>query len=124
MIERLLRLARTQVATTCELACHRVRTFWPAARPLERTAAAPLFREDHWARATAPIATAIAGFAQVEAFQSAAACRIVAADYALQHLIEELRTVMPIPADTAPLRAVLAAAAKQPAVAPDEALAA
>lgn len=79
--------------------------------------------EEHWRRATGTIAAAIAGFQRVQMFQAAAARQIDAADYALQHLLKDLRGAMPIPADGSALRAILATAGGTAAPA-DEALAA
>lgn len=81
--------------------------------------------EEHWRRATRTIAAAIASFQRVQTFQAAAARQIDAADYALQHLLNDLRVAMPIPADGSALRAILAAAGTTTAAAPaEEALAA
>jgi hypothetical protein len=80
--------------------------------------------EEHWQRATATIAAAIAGFHRVQSLQAAAARQIDAADYALQHLLRDLSVAMPIPADGAALRALLAAAEKGRDLRADEAMAA
>lgn len=66
--------------------------------------------EDHWRRATGTISAALASFDRVKTLQAAAARQIDSADYALTQLIHDLRTVMPLPADVAGLRAVLAEA--------------
>lgn len=79
--------------------------------------------EEHWRRATRTIAAAIASFQRVQMFQAAAARQIDAADYALQHLLNDLCVAMPIPADGSALRAFLATAEGTAAPA-DEALAA
>jgi hypothetical protein len=84
---------------------------------------ARLTMEEHWRRATGTIVAAIASFQRVQMFQAAAARQIDAADYALQHLLKDLRVAMPIPADGSALRAILATAGGTAARA-DEALAA
>lgn len=93
--------------------------------PLERVIeTAPLTGDDHWARATGVITAAISGLERVQGFQLSAARQVDAAEYALQHLLEELSAAMPLPADGAPLRAVLAEAARTPRAAAGKALAA
>jgi hypothetical protein len=83
----------------------------PAERPRPQAQPAPFSREDEWLRATWPLTAAIAASERVGVLQATAGRHIDAAEYALQLLMNELRAAMPIPADTAPLRAVLAQAA-------------
>lgn len=82
----------------------------PALKP--RCEACPLTGEEHWQRATGIVSAAIARLARIERLQVAAAHQIDAAEYTLQHLLEELATAMPLPVDGAPLRAILAEAEK------------
>jgi hypothetical protein len=99
---------------------------WRASEP-PRESAPPLEAPDHWGRASGAITAAISGLERVQEFQFTATRQLDAAEYALQHLIEELSAVMPMPlqvADGAPLRAVLAKAARQPAAVASKAIAA
>jgi hypothetical protein len=86
----------------------------PAPCRVPKAQPAPMTIEDHWARATGVIRAALSSFRSIKAFQASAARQIDAADYALQLLIKDLSAAMPIPADGAALRAVLAAAARRP----------
>jgi len=97
----------------------------PSHRPLPTPQPAPLTSEDIWTRATAPIVGALAGLGRVREFHKEAAAQVDAADYVLRQLAADLATVMPMPADTASLRAILAQmaeaaapAAAEPAVKP------
>jgi len=86
---------------------------------------APLSIEDRWTRATGAISAAISGCGRVERLHDAALSQIDAADYTLQHLLEELSTAMPIlPADGSALRDLLATVEKGEAVAEQGTLAA
>jgi hypothetical protein len=101
------------------------RHWWPdpASEPLHQPP--PLPREGHWGRVTGIVVDAIAGCERVAAWHLAAADHIDAADYTFQRLLGELSAVMPLAADGAPLRAILAEAAKsEPAVARRKAIAA
>ena len=89
-------------------------------RPLPAPQPVRLTSEDIWARAAAPIVGAVAGLVRVREFHKEAAAQVDAADYVLRQLVADLAAVMPMPADTAPLRAILAQmaeAAAQPAAA-------
>jgi len=115
MLGRLFTFVRGQLAAVgSEIAQYRpVLNFSAGPAPLSPLREVePLSPADHWLRATGAISAAIAGLDHVQHFQAAAAFQIDAADYALQHLMEELAAVMPIPADGAPLRAILAEAAR------------
>jgi hypothetical protein len=68
--------------------------------------------EDDWFYAAAPLVAAKVALQRIEALQVAAGDQVDAAEYALQRLLGELGTAMAIPASSAPLRAVLAEAAK------------
>ncbi len=111
MLELFLILANEQVAAVRARIRRHVRLLRRAPAPALQRVPVPLTREDHWVRATGVITSAIAGFEHIEMLQSAAARQVDAADYALKRLLAELATVMPIPADGAPLRALLAEAA-------------
>jgi hypothetical protein len=78
----------------------------------------PLPRDDHWGRVTGIVAAAIAGYERVEAWHLAAADHIDTAEYTFQRMLGELAAVMPIAADGAPLRAILAEAARLEPVGP------
>jgi hypothetical protein len=119
MLELFWTIAKEPVAVARNLVLARARWLQPVNPPRPQAQPAPLSRADGWIRATAAITAAIAGFERIQDLQAAAANRLDAADYALQHLLAELATVMPaalpIPADGSALRAVLAAAAEPPA---------
>lgn len=66
--------------------------------------------DEHWHRAAGILSAAIAGCRRAKALQAAAARQIDSADYALTQLIHDLRAAMPLPADVAALRAILAEA--------------
>ncbi len=68
----------------------------------------PLTLEQRWARATDAMTVAISSFGRIETLQASAANQIDAADYTLQHLLEQLSLAMPMPADGSALRALLA----------------
>jgi hypothetical protein len=89
-------------------------------RPLGAPQPVPLTSEDIWARATAPIVGAVAGLVRVHNFHKEAAAQVDAADYVLRQLVADLAAVMPMPADTAPLRAILEQMAEAAARAPAE----
>jgi hypothetical protein len=96
----------------------------PAYAPV-REAVPPLEATDHWGRASGVISAAISGLERVQEFQFTATRQLDAAEYALQHLMEELSAVMPLQvADGAPLRAVLAEVTRRPAAAAGKAIAA
>ncbi len=88
--------------------------------PLPAPQPAPLTSQDIWARATASIVRALAGLGRVQQFQMEAAAQVDAAEYVLRQLITDLGAVMPMPADTAPLRAILEEMAEAVAQAPAE----
>jgi hypothetical protein len=90
----------------------------PSVRPQPAPEPAPLTSADIWTRTTAPIVGALAGLGRVHELQGAAAAQVDAADYVLGQLVADLATVMPMPADTAPLRAILAQMAEVTAQAP------
>jgi hypothetical protein len=100
----------------------------PSQRQLPEPEPAPLASEDIWARATAPIVGGLAGLGRIHGFQREAAAQVDAAEYVLRQLVADLASVMPMPADTAALRAILAQmteaapeapATAEPAVKPD-----
>ena len=62
----------------------------------------------------------IAGLGRVQKFQIEAAAQVDAAEYVLRQLVADLAAVMPMPADTAPLRAILEQMAEAAAQAPAE----
>jgi len=70
----------------------------------------PLSIERQWERVTAIIKAALERINRIVALQAAAARKIDAAEYALSQLLHDLRTAMPLPADVAALRAILAEA--------------
>lgn len=94
--------------------------------PSPQPAPAPMEPQDQWARASRYVTAAIARCGHIESLQAAAAYQIDAADYGLRRLMLELATAMPIAADGAPLRAILAEAERKPvrSVAAGKALAA
>jgi hypothetical protein len=125
MLERVWTFAHQTVAAVAALTAARARRAWPAAAPTPHVQPAPLSIEDRWTRATGAISAAIAGCGRVERLQDAALSQIDAADYALQHLLEELSTAMPIlPADGSALRALLATVEDREDVAEEKTLAA
>jgi hypothetical protein len=126
MLERILSFAIGQVAAVYSLLWRLAPALQHPHRPLPAAEPALLSSEDTWTRATGAITAALAGFERMQAFQAAAAAQIDAADYVLRRLVADLGTVMPIPADGAPLRALLAKVAEPAAkhAAEDEALAA
>jgi hypothetical protein len=73
----------------------------------------PLSRDQRWERATAAMSAAISSFGRIETLQASAASQIDAADYTLQHLLEELSIAIPTPADGSALRALLATVAER-----------
>jgi len=75
----------------------------------------PLARAEHWGHAAGAITTAISGLERIQDLQVAAARQLDAAEYALQHLLEELKAAMPLPTDGASVQAVVAEAAETPA---------
>lgn len=83
------------------------RTPREVARVIERL---PMTLEEQWGRITGVIRAAIESFGRIEDLHAAAARQIDAADYALSQLLHDLRAAMPLPADVAALRAVLAEA--------------
>jgi hypothetical protein len=93
----------------------------PSVRQQPAPGPAPLTSEDIWTRATAPIVGALAGLGRVHELQGAAAAQVDAADYVLRQLVADLAAIMPMPADTAPLRAILAQMAEATAQAPSAA---
>ena len=73
----------------------------------QRAEPAPLTLEQRWARATDAMTAAISGFGRIETLQASAASQIDAAEYTLQHLLEELSIAMPMAADGSALRELL-----------------
>lgn len=121
MLKRVWTFAHQTVAAVAALTAVRARQAWPAAAPTAHTQPAPLSIEDRWTRATDSISDAIAGFTRIEDLQAAALSRLDAADYSLQHLLEELSTAMPIlPADGSALRVLLATVDEGEAVADEK----
>jgi len=112
MLARVVAYAEEQAAVVASRLRSLARRHRPidAARP--QRLPAPMSREDNWTRATGAITTALAGFERIQGLQAAAVSQIDAADYVLQSLLKELRMAMPIPADGAPLRAILAEATR------------
>ncbi len=107
--------ASATVAAFAELAVKRVDAIWhpelppmPLAMPMQLQPQ-PLSVGDRWERATGAITQAIAGYERVERLQESALFKLDAADYAMQHLLEELNAVIPImAADGSALRSLLA----------------
>lgn len=83
----------------------------PAAAPRRLTA------EEHFAHSGDIVASAKIGLKRVADYQSSAADHIDAAEYALRRMLGELATAMQLPIDGAPLRAVLAEAARTSSIA-------
>lgn len=111
MLERFLRFAEAHVAVICDLlGVRRAHKPSPPACSRKPTLLSPIER---WQRATAPITAAIEGLERARALQAEAAIRLDAADYTLQHLLEELAVAMPIPADGSALRQILAEAGER-----------
>jgi hypothetical protein len=100
--------------------CLAIRLSVPRLRPAREVG--PLARADHWGHAAGAITTALSGLERIQDLQVAASRQLDAAEYALQHLLEELRAAMPLPADGAALRAALVESGEAPAA--DTALAA
>jgi hypothetical protein len=126
MLQRFWTLAARTATVVGAVAAARLRKAAPAEiqHSLHRQPA-PLSRDDRWERATHVVSTAVAGFARIESLHTAALSRLDAADYALQHLLEELSTAMPIlSADGSALRALLATVEEPEVVAEQGTLAA
>jgi hypothetical protein len=109
MLDRLLTFAKGLLAAAGRLVLRR--RLRPADCPRPQAQPAPFSRRDEWLRATGPLTAANAALERIGVLQATAGRHIDAAEYALQLLMNELRAAMPIPADTAPLRTVLAQAA-------------
>jgi hypothetical protein len=125
MLELIRVFALEQAAAVRGLVARHAWRWGSAPAPAPMPEPPPLAREDHWRHVTGIVASAIAGYERIEAWHFAAAEHIDGADYTFQRMLGELAAVMPIAADGAPLRAVLAEAAKlRPAVAARKALAA
>ncbi len=124
MLELLYILAHEQVAGLGARMRRHARLLWPSPALESQCEPVSLTREDHWLRATGIITSAIIGAEHIEMLQSAAARQIDAADYTLKCVLAELAMVMPIPADGAPLRALLVQAAAPTAAKTKKALAA
>jgi hypothetical protein len=116
MLERFWTFAKETTATLCCLAVERARhgsvSHSTPPRPEPPTA---LSLEERWVRATGAVTAAIASFGRIETLQSAAVTQIDAADYTLQHLLEELSLAMPMPmpADGSALRELLETVAER-----------
>jgi hypothetical protein len=110
MLERVWTFAHQTAAAVAAFAAARARSVMPVhLPPVQHMQPEPLTLEDRWARATDAVSGAIAGFARIENLHATALSQIDAADYTLQHLLEELSMAMPIvPADGSALRALLA----------------
>lgn len=114
MLERFWTFAKETTATLCCLAVERMRyrsaahSMPPRLKP--PTAISP---QERWARATGAVTAAIASFGRIETLQSAAVTQIDAADYTLQHLLEELSLAMPMPTDGSALRELLETVAER-----------
>jgi hypothetical protein len=91
---------------------------WWLSAPASEPSPPPLPREEHWGRVSGIVTAAIAGYERVEAWHLAAADHIDAAEYTFQRMLGELAAVMPLAADGAPLRAILAEAARFEPVGP------
>ena len=118
MLERFWTFAKETTATLCCLAVERVRHGSVAcSTPPRPDPPAALSLEERWARATGSVTAAIASFGRIETLQSAAVTQIDAADYTLQHLLEELSLAMPMPmpmpADGSALREILETVAER-----------
>ena len=109
MLERFWRLADESTAALRRRAADLVRAYRPAVVAEVAPEAPPVPVEDRFTRATGALTAAISAFARIESLQAAAASQLDAADYALQHLLEELGMAMPVrAADGSELRAFLA----------------
>jgi hypothetical protein len=89
---------------------------WPAPLPPTEGPAALVSPQleplDYFARVAAIVADAIVSFERIEVWQQAASEHIDAAEYAFRRMLGELATAMPLPVDGAPLRGILADAAR------------
>jgi hypothetical protein len=85
------------------------------ARPPPPRLPAILTPEETWRRAVSTIREGLLSFERIERLGASAAEKIDVAAYVFDRLLDELATAMPLPADGAPLRAILEEAAKPPA---------
>ncbi len=113
MLEWFWTFAQATTATLSCLIAERVR--FTAATEVEtpRAEPPPLTRDQRWERATEAMTAAISCFGRIETLQASAASQIDAADYTLQHLLEELSIAIPMPADGSALRVLLATVAER-----------
>ncbi len=125
MLKRFWTFAHQATAAIAAFAADRAHTVLAAElRPLPMQPA-PLSIEDRWERTTSAVSAGIATFARIEGLHDTALTQIDAADYTLQHLLEELSTAMPIlPADGSALRALLATVGDRAVVVEEATLAA
>jgi len=116
MLQDYLMIARERAAAYFDWALDQVPTLRAEAPSIVRPE--PLAPAERWSRATGTITAALGSFERVREFQTAASNGLDAADYTLQHILEDLAAVMPIPtlqpADGSELRAILAEAGEQP----------
>jgi hypothetical protein len=118
MLELIRMFALEQAAVARSLVARHALRWRPAPTPVPLPQPPPLAREDQWGHVTGILASAIAHCERIEAWHFAAAEHIDAADYTFQRLLGELAAVLPIAADGAPLRAILAEAARSRPAAP------
>jgi hypothetical protein len=116
MLQGYLTIVRAHAAALCDWALDHVPVLRAEAPMIVKPE--PLAPAERWSRATGMITSALGSFDRVSEYQTAASTRLDAADYTLQHILEDLAAVMPIPtlqpADGSELRAVLAEADEQP----------
>jgi hypothetical protein len=114
MLERFWTLAKEATAAVSCLAIERVRhrSAVPST-PRRPEPPAVISLEERWVRATGAVTAAIAGVGRIEMLQSAAVTQLDAAEYTLQHLLEELSFAMPMPAKGSALRELLETVAER-----------